>query len=150
VTAFRFPLDRVLAWRRSQLDAEQAEFRQRADAVAAIDRERAELEASGVAAEVQIRECRTLEGRDLEALARFRAWVRTRDSRLADERVARQRALGEQRTRMLEARRRCRLLERLKERRLAEWTDAAEKELEAFAAEAYLARWPARHDRAGS
>ena len=42
---------------------------------------------------------------------------------------------------MLEARRRCRLLERLKERRLAEWTAERDQELEEMAAETYLARW---------
>ena len=42
---------------------------------------------------------------------------------------------------MLEARRRCRLLEKLKERRLAEWRAAAEREIEALAAEAFLTRW---------
>jgi hypothetical protein len=42
---------------------------------------------------------------------------------------------------MLEARRRCRLLERLKERRMAEWTVARDHELDDIAAESYLARW---------
>ena len=45
---------------------------------------------------------------------------------------------------MLEARRRCRLLERLKERRLAEWTTARDHEVEEIAAESYLARWSQR------
>ena len=42
---------------------------------------------------------------------------------------------------MLEARRRCSLLERLKERRLAEWTHERDRELDEIAAESYLARW---------
>jgi hypothetical protein len=42
---------------------------------------------------------------------------------------------------MLEARRRCRLLERLRERRWDEWKAAADRELEETAAESYLARW---------
>jgi hypothetical protein len=45
---------------------------------------------------------------------------------------------------MLEARRRCRLLERLKERRLTEWTAGRDHELEEIAAESYLARWSRR------
>ena len=49
--------------------------------------------------------------------------------------------LGEQQKVMLEARRRCRLLERLKERRLAEWTAERDRELDEIAAESYLARW---------
>jgi hypothetical protein len=53
---------------------------------------------------------------------------------------------------MLEARRRCRLLERLKERRLAEWTSARDRELEEVASESFLARWAstASRDRKGA
>jgi hypothetical protein len=42
---------------------------------------------------------------------------------------------------MHEARRRCRLLERLRERRRAEWKTENDRELEQVAAESYLARW---------
>ncbi len=140
--AFRFPLEKVLAWRKTQLDAEQAELRKRKAVVAAIDQARSELRASGIAAEIQLRDAATIDGSDLEALGRFRTWVREHDVRLARERLARDHAAGEQRSRMLEARRRYRLLERLRERRLAEWTVESNRELETFAAEAFLSRWP--------
>jgi hypothetical protein len=42
---------------------------------------------------------------------------------------------------MLEARRRCRLLERLKDRRLADWTSARDHELDELASESFLAKW---------
>jgi hypothetical protein len=42
---------------------------------------------------------------------------------------------------MLEARRCCRLLERLKERRRAEWQAATDREMEELAAESFLAGW---------
>jgi hypothetical protein len=45
---------------------------------------------------------------------------------------------------MLEARRRLRLLERLKDRRMAEWRAARDKELEELASESYLAKWQRR------
>jgi hypothetical protein len=41
----------------------------------------------------------------------------------------------------MEARRRCRLLEKLKERRRAEWEKARDRELEELASESFLARW---------
>ena len=41
---------------------------------------------------------------------------------------------------MLEARRHCRLLERLKERRLAEWKAACDHEMDELASESYLAQ----------
>ena len=46
---------------------------------------------------------------------------------------------------MLEARRRCRLLERLKERRLADWTAERNRQLEEVASESFLARWRRDH-----
>jgi hypothetical protein len=52
--------------------------------------------------------------------------------------------LAEQQKLMLEARRRCRLLERLKERRFTEWTATRDREVEEIAAESYLARWGRR------
>jgi hypothetical protein len=45
---------------------------------------------------------------------------------------------------MLEARRRFRLLERLKERRHEDWRLARDRELEELASESYLARWAGR------
>jgi hypothetical protein len=49
--------------------------------------------------------------------------------------------LAECRAAMLEARRRCSLMEKLKERRRADWEAAANREIEALAAESFLARW---------
>jgi hypothetical protein len=42
---------------------------------------------------------------------------------------------------MLEARRRSRLLDRLRERRLEEWEATRDKELDEIASESYLAQW---------
>jgi hypothetical protein len=141
MTAFRFPLKRVLDWRRTQLEIEEARYRQQAAALAAIDGERAELEAEGIRAEVQVRAWDPVSGRDLEALSAFRARVKTLEARLLQRRMECARKLAEQQAVMLEARRRCRLLERLEERRLAEWRTARDKELEELASESFLAKW---------
>jgi hypothetical protein len=45
---------------------------------------------------------------------------------------------------LLEDRRRCRLLERLKERRWAEWQLARDRDLEDLASDSYLAQWTRR------
>ena len=47
---------------------------------------------------------------------------------------------------MLEAQRQCRLLEKLEQRRHAEWRRAADKEVEDLAAESFLARWSRKAD----
>src|SRR5271157_4849217 len=141
MTAFRFRLQRVLEWRRTQLEIEQARYKQRVAAVAALDQARAEMEASGIQAEVQVRQWSPVAGRDLAALGEFRSAVRRKEKAIAARRVESSQAADAQLAVMLEAQRRCRLLERLKERRLAEWRAAAGRDLEQIATESYLARW---------
>jgi hypothetical protein len=141
MTSFRFPLQRVLDWRRTQLELEEIRFKQQLMAVAELDRARAELGAAGMKAESQVRDCTSLAGGDLAALGSFRLDVKKKDGEIAARRVACQKSLDTQQRTMLEARRGCRLLERLKDRRLAEWTSARDHELEELASESFLAKW---------
>jgi hypothetical protein len=48
MTAFRFRLQKVLDWRHTQLELEEARYRQAIAAVAEIDRARATLAAEGI------------------------------------------------------------------------------------------------------
>ncbi len=141
MTQFRFRLEKVLEWRRLQLEREEARFRSQADALAAIERSRAELEAAGIRAEAQVREWNPLAGNDLAALSAYRAHVRKSEIRLAEEREACRLELAARKRTLLEAQQRCRLLERLKERRFAEWREGLDRELQELASESFLARW---------
>jgi hypothetical protein len=116
--------------------------------LAAVDRARAELEASAIRAEFELRRCPMLAGSDLRALAEFRAHVRAEEAGLAARRTECAKAAAKQQAEMLTARQRCRLLEGLKERRIAEWTAAVDRELDAIAAESHLAKWGAARRRA--
>jgi flagellar export protein FliJ len=147
MSSFRFPLQKVLDWRQTQLDLEEARLQQRAAALEAVDRSRAELEAASVQTEVEVRRWNPVAGRDLEALGGFRLHVRAREEALAAERAGCAAALAAQQAAMLEARRRCRLLERLKEKRLAEWKAATDREMEELASECFLAQWSAGRGR---
>ncbi len=140
MTTFRFPLQKVLDWRRTQLELAEASFQRQIAALASIDRAYAEMEASGIRAEMEVRRWDPLAGRDLAALGRFRLLVQSREKQISLQRAECQRELAVRKSAMLEARRRCRLLERLKERRLAEWTLARDRELEELASESFLAR----------
>ena len=144
--SFRFSLDKVLEWRRTQLELEEARYRQQVEALAALDRERARLEASGAAAEQQVRAWNPVAGCELEALGTFRLHMKHRELDLARPRADCLKKLAAQQKAMLEARRRVRLLERLRERRLSEWTHERDRELEELASESYLAGW-ARQER---
>jgi hypothetical protein len=142
--SFAFPLEKALDWRRLQLELEEVRYKQQIGTIAGLDRERAEVEASGIRTEVEVREWRPIVSGDLMALGDYRLFVKARESEIARQRFEATRKLAEQQQVMLEARRRCRLLERLKERRLAEWTAGRDHELEEIAAESYLARWSRR------
>jgi hypothetical protein len=147
---FHFPLQKVLDWRRTQLEIEEAKFRQASEAVAAVDRARAEVQATAAQAELEVRRWDGVAGRDLHALAGYRLHARAQDQALAAKRVECSRQAAAQQSVMLEARRRSRLLERLRERRLAEWKAAQTRELDALASESYIAQWrpPAAGGRA--
>ncbi len=147
---FRFPLEKALEWRRIELELEEARYKHQSAELSDLDRRRAEIEASGILAETQVRAWSPVAAADLVALGSYRLRVKNQEADLARRRVDCAQKLDAQHKQMLEARRRCRLLERLKDRRLVEWTAARDLELEQIAAESYLARWsqaPAEHAR---
>jgi len=146
--AFHFPLEKALDWRRIQLELEEARYKQHVAALAGLDRQRAEVEASGIRAEIQVRQWSPIAAGDLTALGNFRLYVKSQESEIARRRVEAAQKLAEQQKLMLDARRRCRLLERLKDRRLTEWTAERDREVEEIAAESYLARWSRRRGSA--
>lgn len=137
--SFRFHLERVLEWRRTQLELEQARFEQQAKEVLQLDGERANMEAAGIRSEIETRAWHPLEGRDLAALAAFRRHVAAREKEIDARREEARHRLGSRKAAMIEARRRCELLERLKQRRREEWQAVADRELEQLAAESYVA-----------
>ncbi len=141
---FRFSLDRVLSWRRTQLGLEEARFKQEIAAMAEIDRLRAEADAAGVKAEMSVRGRHPVTGADLSALAEFRRAIQARKAEIAARRVEQVRRIAAQEAALMDARRRCRLLERLKERRQEEWRSATGRELEELASESFLAQWARR------
>ena len=138
--AFRFALERVLDWRRMELDQAEMAFKQQSAALAEIDRQRAQTETADLRAQMEVRAWRPVSGVDLAALGEFQVESRRRQQKLYASRQQCETELVGRRQAMLEARRRLRLLERLKERRIAEWQTARDLELEQQAAEAYLAR----------
>jgi flagellar export protein FliJ len=144
MNAFRFPLQKVLDWRRKQLELEEARYKQQLAGLAALDRLREEIAAAGTGAENDVRRRSYVPGPDLTALDRFRSHAKVEEARLVEQRVAAARKAAEQHEAMLAAQRRCRLLERLRERRLADWQAARDRELDEIAAESFLARWTTR------
>jgi hypothetical protein len=144
MNTFRFPLQKALDWRRSQLELAEARVEQQLAALAGLDRDRLELETTGNRTEVAVRQFEPLAGGDLSALGSFRLALKARERDLAAKRVESHKELAIRQAAMLEARRRCRLLEKLKERRSADWQAARDRELDELATDSYLAGWAQR------
>ena len=66
--SFQFPLDKALELRRKQLEAEEALYKREMAALGAIDRRKAEIEAAGIRAEIQVRGWSPIAAGDLCAL----------------------------------------------------------------------------------
>jgi hypothetical protein len=141
---FRFRLKNVLEWRTLQLEIEEsklqglfAERRRREDEIAGLGEQRRNAD--------RLLGFDTVEGQELAALDAHRhALVRTA-ARLRTAAQDCERRIAAQQVKVLEAERRVRLLDRLKERRLAEWQLEADREQETMASETFLAKWVREH-----
>ncbi|HZT40525.1 MAG TPA: hypothetical protein VFA28_21725 [Bryobacteraceae bacterium] len=142
---FDFPLERVREWREKQAAAEEAKLERLLGELSAIEAASAELERERERNEQMIVRAEGVTALDLRALDGFRRYVKAERARIENLRADCQKRVAAQRAAILEARRRFQLLERLKQRRLYAWTADLNRELEANAAEAYLARWNAEH-----
>jgi len=147
MTAFSFRLERVLEWRKAQLELAQAALSRVAAEYARWDATLAKLANARAQADTMVQSRGPVNGTELGALSRYQAYVEQQRKIALDRRRDCQARLEQQRARVLEARRELRLLEKLRQVRRAEWESAVNREFEALAAETYLAQWepPRRH-----
>lgn len=138
---FVFRLESVLRWRRSQFEHEQNRLRELAAERDRIRLRLRELDEDRRRQEHELLASGVLSGAELSALDAWRQRQRAERERCEQALGEAERRVAEQRERLLAARRRLRLLEKLKERRYAEWQAEADREMEALAAECHLARW---------
>ena len=142
--AFAFRLEKVLEWRQKELGLAEAEFRRRTEAVAAVDRMTTDLATLARRETSAVHAAHPILGGALASLERYHQHVVMREKQLEAKRADCAAQAAEAEKSMLEARRRARLLEKLKGRRLREWQAAASRELEEVASESYLAQWTRR------
>lgn len=142
--AFRFRLERVLKWRRTEFEREEHGLREAAAALGQVENDRGRLSAEREGAERTLRAAAFLDGAELAAHSGYLRGLRRNADALAARRVELDRELANRRERLVEAQRRLRIIEKYRERRLAKWETDLGREIEAFAGESYLARWNAR------
>ena len=140
MTAFRFPLDRVLDWRRLQLRAEEEKLAALQRRLDAINHHISALGSAELKHEWSLRKLPAVGGEELHALSAFQARSKKQRAALTLERQKFEAQVEAQRARLLKARRDCRALEKLKERRQEAWCYLRDREIENNAADAHLAK----------
>ena len=139
--SFQFRLDRVLSWRSKQLRMEENRLAACLDAMRALEMRIAAFQAGRLAIERDVLQQRAIPAAEFMQLGRYRLHAQRQEIDFGEQRRAGEKAIREQRERVQKAQQRVMLLEKLRERRLAEYRYAFHKELEAVAAEAHLSRW---------
>ena len=148
--SFRFRLDRVLEWYRNQFDLEQARLAMTMTALHNAQQDVARFHAECLAVERDVIGRSEIQARDFPALGLFRLRAKQTELELNQELHKRESAVRDQMQRTQDAQRRLRLLEKLRDRRQAEYRYLEEKELEDLAAEAFLAKWDRPSGLAGT
>lgn len=137
---FHFALDRIRRWRFEQANVEELKLQQlRAELRRLGDAKRAtETDAAETAKEVLSQP--RIDPVELTSLEAYRMHLRRRVYELGNLERQCESKIVEQRQRVIEARRRLELLDRLHHKAWDEWAAAVNKEQEALAAEMFLAR----------
>jgi len=138
---FQFRLERVLKWQERICRIEEEKLRQAAAEVAETDDKLVQLAAQRVSIELEFSNQALLAPPDLRALAEYRKKVVGDRQALEKERQTRLSAADTQRGKVLAERRKLEVIEKLRERALREYTQAADRELEALSHESYVANW---------
>jgi len=137
---FEFPLDRVRRWRAQQAEIEELKLHQLRDRLAALGVQKLRLELDRATSERAVLGQSSIEASEVQSLEAYRRHTgnKIRDIEVREQQCEEQ--IREQRQRVIEARQRAELLERLRQKLWEEWREAAGREEENLATELYLAK----------
>jgi flagellar export protein FliJ len=144
---FQFRLDRVLEFRRHQCTIEEGRLGVCLLQVQAVERKMEQLQAERTAIDHELLTRSGIPAADFLNLGRYRLRAAKEEAELVEERRRKLQAVTEQRTKVQKAQQRVKLLEKMRTRRLEEYTVEASRELEEAAAESYMVRWSHAHRR---
>lgn len=147
MSTFRFPLQRVLSWRETELSIEEAGLERLRAEQRALRSELEELTSNEEKELELIQFARSLRGGDLASIAGTRKWVAQERQRLQSQIAECIRNIEVKTAALMEARRKVRLLERLKERRRVSWVQDENRALEDLASDSALGSWRRSEDR---
>ena len=138
---FRFRLQRVLDFRRTQFQLAENDYRRAQAAVLNIQEQQATLAARKQETRISFSQLPDAMGYDLEHLPDWYRWTTTEAERLTRLEAQAVTEVENRRRALIEAQRRIRLLEHLRDRRRRQWQAAFDKELEAVAADSIAGRY---------
>jgi flagellar export protein FliJ len=138
---FEFSLERVLRWRSVELAAEEAKLKQLVQEQLHLQSVLADVSAERSKLISSLGSMPNLSGDDFRTLTACGLRLRRTAENLGQQLLRVGRDLGAQRKKYGEAKRRVRLLEELKDRRLREWKYEEAVMLEELASESFLANW---------
>jgi hypothetical protein len=139
--AFRFRLQRVLDWRRTQLGVAESRLKEHIARLRRIEQAQRNTRDARDTARRSAALAQVIDGRELETLAAHLAGLREGARRLEEQRLEQERQVLAEQRQVVEARRRLRLLQRLHQKRLGEWTAEFARETDSLATDSFLARW---------
>ena len=137
---FQFPLDRVRRWRSEQASVEELKLNQLRDRVTALSETKQRVQLARTQSEQEVLCQPFIEAYELQSLEDYRIHTRfkIRDIEIQQRQCEEQ--MVAQRQRVIEARQKAELLERLKQKALDEWAAANNREEETLATELFLAK----------
>jgi flagellar export protein FliJ len=138
---FRFRLQKAFDWQLEQCELIENRVKGLCRELGYIQAQIAGVQADLVAAEEQVLSASRLDGASLNGLATYRIRLRKRTDSLNAERQGCETRLAQQRVLWTEARKRYRIMERLRHRKFTEYVSELDREWDHLAAETYGARW---------
>ncbi len=138
---FQFSLEKVLRWRGVELTTEEAKLKAMLQVQLHLQTQLADVSAERSKLISSLGSMPDLRGDDLRTLTACGLRLRRTAETLAQRLLQCGRELTKQRKKYSEAKRRVRLLEELKDRRLQEWKYEEAAQLEELASESFLANW---------
>jgi len=140
VKRFTFPLERVRRWRREQASIEELKLQQLRAQLDRLAAARQTIISEGERSAQQILAKPSIEPIELTSLESYRRHLGQRARMIENQERQCETRLNEQRQRVIEARRKFELLDRLHDTAFQEWQAASDKEYENMAAELFLAK----------
>ncbi len=137
---FQFPLDRVRRWRSEQASVEELKLGQLRDRLVALGEAKQRVALARTQSEQEVLGQPFIQADELRSLEDYRLHTRFQIRDIENQQRQCEQQIVAQRQRVIEARQKAELLERLKQKARDEWLAANNREEEALATELFLAK----------